>query len=167
MDLVSLGFRWAHILPGVILAGGILFYRACLVDANRDGVFFEQNENARRRWMMLVGICALFLTLSGCYNFYVKLMEYRLGGLYHGLFGVKFLLGMASFYLASVLAGRSDQAKRFRQREKYWLNVLTALLVAAIMIGGFLKVSSTTAPLKIKSDASAAESRSASPTTVP
>jgi hypothetical protein len=157
MDFMSLGWRWMHVVPAVLLAGGIFFYRACLVDPNRDGSLFDQNDQARRRWMMLVGICTLFLTLSGCYNFYAKLMEYRLGGLYHGLFGIKFLLGMASFYLASVLAGRSDRARRFRQKERFWLNLLSTLLVGAILIGGFLKVSSTSAPKKVKSEARAGE----------
>lgn len=140
MDLLALAFRWMHVLCAVILGGGILFCRICLIETNRETSFFDQHDRVRKKWMMLVGACSLFLLLSGCYNFYMKLIEYRLGGLYHGLFGLKLLLGLGSFYLASVLAGRSDRAKRFRQREPFWLNVLSAMIIAIVLIGGLMKI---------------------------
>jgi hypothetical protein len=142
MDYLALVFRWMHVLSAVILGGGILFYRFCLVDPNRTSSLLDEQDSVRRRWMMLVGVCSLFLLLSGSYNFYTKLTQFRLGGMYHGLFGLKLLLGLASFYLASVLAGRSERAKRFRQREPYWATVLAVMIVITVLIGGAMKISS-------------------------
>lgn len=143
MDYVGLLSRWLHVLPAVMMGGGILFCRLCLADKNSTTSVFDQHESARKRWMMLVSVCTLLILLSGSYNFYAKLITYRLGGLYHGLFGIKLLLGLVIFYLAAVLAGRSETAKKFRQRETHWLNLLSVLVVVVILIGGYMKVIST------------------------
>jgi hypothetical protein len=149
MDYLGLIFRWLHVVPAALLAGGLLFCRFCLIHPERHTSFFDQDETARRRWMMLVGICSMLLLLSGVYNFYAKLVTYRLGGLYHGTWGLKLLLGLAIFYLASVLAGSSQRALRFRQREKHWLNILCILVLIVVLLGGYMKVISTDGEKKV------------------
>ncbi len=55
----------------------------------------------------------LFLLVSGFYNFLRYEFQYKLPPLYHALFLIKFLLALAIFYIASLLAGRSEAASAF------------------------------------------------------
>jgi hypothetical protein len=63
---------------------------------------------------------------------------------YHPLIGVKFLLALAIFFIASLLVGRSANAEKFREKAVFWMNVNLALALAVVLIGGFLKVTPRT-----------------------
>jgi putative copper export protein len=152
MDYLNLLFRWLHIVPAAAMLGGIIFVRFCLLNPHRDQNVhfspFEADDGLRRRWMKLVSVSTLCLLASGLYNGLHKILAYQLNPDYHGLFGAKLLLGLAVFYLAALLAGRSERAKRLRQRETQWLNWLLILSLLVVLIGGYMKVSSADAVRK-------------------
>jgi uncharacterized membrane protein len=148
-DILALASRWLHIIPAIVLVGGTLFMRLALAPAApSDGPTADFREAVRRRWAMWVGVSAALLLLSGLYNTVVKSKGYHLEGWYHGLLGAKLLLAFAAFYLSAVLAGRSEKAKRFRQQEMKWLNILCAITLAIVLIAGYMKMGSASFEVK-------------------
>jgi hypothetical protein len=83
------------------------------------------------------------LLISGLVNTITTIQKYEFDKNvpYHALIGVKMLLGLAIFFIASLLVGRSANAAKFREKAVFWLNVNLTLAVAVVLIGGFLKVS--------------------------
>jgi putative copper export protein len=98
-------------------------------------------EAIRRRWSRWVMAAILFLLVSGGYNFVVtlKLLPDQHKGLYHGLFGAKFLLALGIFFIASALAGRSEAFAKVRANPKSWLTINVALAVVLVCISGVLR----------------------------
>ena len=152
LEIVSLVSRWLHVIPAIALVGGTLFMRLSYVPATQEWeASAELREAVRKKWAKIVMISIALLLISGLYNSAVKSMGYELSPLYNGLLGIKILLGFAIFYLASVLSGRSDKAKAFRERELHWLNILCILMIATVMIAGYMKMSASEFPKKNKS----------------
>jgi uncharacterized membrane protein len=150
-QILGLLSRWAHILPAIVLAGGTLFLRFTVLPANGDATISDEAREAmRKRWVKWVAGSALLLLVSGLYNSAMKAMGYELPMIYNGLLLVKILLAFAAFWLSATLAGRSDRAKRFREREKHWLNVLTVILLLIVLIAGFMKMDSTDYTVKVR-----------------
>ena len=150
-QILALLSRWLHIIPAIILVGGTLFMRFSLVPAaNEAGGHDELREAVRRRWAKLVMISVLFLLVSGLYNAYLKAIGYQLGGVYLTLLAIKILLALFVFYLAAVLTGRSNTAKKFRQKEIFWLNVLCAAMIAIVAMAGWMKLSPE--PVKVRTN---------------
>ncbi|MDX1961498.1 MAG: hypothetical protein SFX18_00005, partial [Pirellulales bacterium] len=58
---------------------------------------------------------------------------------YHSLFGLKFLLALGIFFIASALAGRSAGLQKIRDQAPFWLNVNLALILAVVVISGLLR----------------------------
>lgn len=136
--------RWVHVGTAIAILGGSVFLRFVLMPAAAELPEAEHQAlrgrlmGRWRKWVM-VGI-ALFLA-SGLYNYLaVTLPQHRGQGLYHALMGVKILLALAVFFLASALTGRSPAFEGIRRSAPKWLavNILLAALVVAI--AGFLKV---------------------------
>lgn len=141
-QILALLSRWLHLIPAIILVGGTLFLRFSLVPAaNEVGGQDELREAVRRRWATLVMISVLFILLTGLYNAYLKAIGYDLSKIYLTLLSIKILLALFVFYLAAVLTGRSQTAKKFRQNENFWLNVLCAAMIAVVAIAGWMKLS--------------------------
>jgi hypothetical protein len=57
------------------------------------------------------------------------------------LFGIKFLLALAIFFLASVLTGHSARTQKFRDNRRLWLTVNLVLAVLVVCISGILRKS--------------------------
>ena len=151
MDILGLIFRWLHIVPALVMVGGVFFIRFCLLESeSSEGSLLDRSETVRKRWMKWVMLASLLLLISGLYNAAMKAMGYHLDMAYNGLLLVKILLSLVVFYLSAVLTGRSERAKRLRQREKYWLNLLLVLMLAIVLIGGYLKLSSVDSPKKVR-----------------
>lgn len=151
-ELIALLSRWLHIIPATILVGGTLFLRFSLVPAAIEtNPSNEFREAVRKRWARLVMLSILLLLLSGLYNAAQKAMNYELSMVYNIMLLLKIILGLAVFYLLSVLSGRSARAKRLRERELYWLNITCALMIALVCIAGWMKISDQ--PKKDKSAA--------------
>ena len=126
-------------LPAIILVGGVIFMRFVVVPALGDKQQDELQDAFRRRWAKLVMLSAALLLISGLYNTAMKAMSYDLDTIYNSLLGIKILLALVILFLASVLAGRSEIAKKFREKESFWLNVNIVLAVALVCIAGFMK----------------------------
>jgi uncharacterized membrane protein len=150
LDVLS---RWVHVGTAVVLVGGSVFMRYVLMPS-ASATLGEAEHDALRsqligRWKKYVAIGIALLLFSGLYN-YVKvgIPEHKGDGLYHGLMGTKMLLGIAVFFLGSVLVGRSPRFEGLRQNRAKWLSVLILLSAIVIAIGGLLKVAVTgTKPL--------------------
>lgn len=149
LEIVSLVSRWLHVIPAIALVGGTLFMRLSYVPATQEcEASAELREAVRKKWAKIVMISIALLLISGLYNSAVKSMGYELSPLYNGLLGIKILLGFAIFYLTSVLSGRSDKAKAFREREIHWLNILCILMIVTVLIAGYMKMSAGEFPKK-------------------
>jgi hypothetical protein len=123
--------------------------RLALVPAEKESGINDSFRSAiRRRWSKVVMISILLLLVSGLYNAAVKSIDYELSSVYLAMMTAKIAFSLAVFYLASLLAGRSERSKRFRQREVYWLNVISIMMVAIVLLAGAMKMSN--APLKPK-----------------
>jgi len=152
-EIIGLISRWLHVIPATILVGGTLFMRFSLVPATSESeASAELRESVRKRWSKLIMISVLLLLVSGLYNAAMKAIGFELSMTYNILLLVKIVLGLAIFYLASVLAGRSQTAQKFRERETHWLNILCALMIAVVMIGSYMKMNSADFPKKVKTD---------------
>jgi putative copper export protein len=138
MDPVALILRWAHILPAVTLAGGLLYQwlQASSVDEDDDRL-----EASRRRWSKIVMVCALFLLVSGLVNTFRAATSFALPMHYNIALLVKMLLAFGVFYLSSVLAGRSATAKKFQADRKKWLKIAGMMVLAIVLLGSVMKVS--------------------------
>ena len=137
--------RWLHILSAVAAAGGTIFMRVALVPAVSvlpDEQRKELHEAVRRRWAMVVMAAILILLVSGLANFFTinRGLPAELKMLYHVLFGVKFLLSLVVFFIASALVGRSPALAAIRKNARVWLTVNLMLVVAVICIAGVMRV---------------------------
>ncbi|MGE0756035.1 MAG: hypothetical protein AB7F89_13690 [Pirellulaceae bacterium] len=148
MFTLYLILRWAHILGAVLLVGGTLFWRVAFWPAVQElpeDLRANLNSALRRRWSRLVMLASGLLLVSGLINFMTIVTSYDLvkddlpGRLYHPLFGVKFLLSLVVFLLASLLAGRSGAAERMRQKERFWLSLNAVLAILVVCLGGLLR----------------------------
>lgn len=159
-DLLGLLFRWLHILAGMTAVGGTIFARfvvlpthAGLAPQARESLHAEM----RRRWSKIVMASIGFLILSGFYNYYLIVQSYReiLPKWYHMLFGIKFLLAMVVFTVASLLAGKTALADKLRASAKFWMSLNILLAVLIVCISGILRTAHPAGSPAIAADAPA------------
>ncbi len=155
-ELLAILSRWVHILGVIVLVGGTFFLRFVVLHA---GIPEENRQAMRKPWGIMVGAAALLLIVSGLYNFALKAVGFELAGIYNGLVLLKVVLGLFVFWLSAVLTGRSDRAQRFRQREKFWLNIACGGLLVIVLAAGFMKMDSASYTKKVKSDKSQVEAK--------
>jgi uncharacterized membrane protein len=140
--LILLVLRWLHVLAAITAVGGTIFARFVVLpsldtfDASARQQF---HAAARPRWAMLVGMAILFLLASGLYNLIVLVRNFDVPKWYHPIFGIKFLLAIAVFAIASLLSGRSPAAEKFRQNARFWMNLNLLLALAIICLSGWLR----------------------------
>ena len=153
-EILPLVSRWLHIVAAIILVGGTLFMRLALApvaSASKSSETAELRESIRRKWAKWVMISVAFLLISGLYNAAIKAMGFEMKGTpYIALLGIKLLLALAVFYLSAVLSGRSSKAIQFRESELKWLNVLCGLMLAIVLIAGYMKMSSADFEKKVR-----------------
>lgn len=152
MDPTLLLLRWAHILAAIVLMGGLVFARFALTPAlsdldttTRDSV----HESIRRRWLPWVIIAITALLASGLANFLLFNGRVKAEGWadgqwmrqtsYHALFGVKFLLAMAAFYLGSALVGRGAGTQWVRNDRAKWLSVTLGLSLGVVLLSSWMR----------------------------
>jgi len=139
---INLLFRWMHILPAIIAVGGSIFMRFALLPAVTGLPDAERktfHEAVRSRWAKWVAGAILFLLISGFYNFIWNTKTYKLPPVYQMMFGIKFLLALGVFALASILSGRSGLAQRMRQNPRPWLNLNVTLAIMVVLISGAMR----------------------------
>jgi uncharacterized membrane protein len=140
--VVHLVARWAHILAAITAVGGTIFARSVVVpalDELPDGQRSALHAAMRRRWSKVVAASIGFLLLSGFYNFAVTVVDYRVPKWYHMVFGIKFLLALVIFMVASLLAGKTSAAEKLRKNLKFWLNLNIILAVIVVCLSGVLR----------------------------
>lgn len=142
VDYLALLFRWLHILAAITAVGGAAFARFALLPAMAT-LGEEQRaallEAIRIRWSKIVAGAIAFLLISGGFNIVRGEQLYALGKAYHMLFGIKFLLAILIFGLASMLAGRGRAAIKLRKNARFWLSVNLLMAVLLVCISGVLK----------------------------
>lgn len=152
-DLLPVLSRWAHVGAAVVLVGGTVFMLFALLPAAKElpeDVRNSLRERVMGTWRKFVGVAILLLLLSGIVNFYFVLKSDRLDlaenkSLYHSLMGVKIILAMVVFFLASALTGRAKGLEGLRQKSGFWLGLNLTLAAVIIAIAGYLKVAVTAA----------------------
>lgn len=151
MSWLGLTLRWFHLVAAMMVVGGTIFMRfalapsvGALADAERQAL----HQQVRSRWAKMVAASILFLLVSGLWNYIRFLSDSKIWGdewkasyhaIYQAAFGVKFLLALVIFFLASVLAGRSEGTKRFRQNAKFWMTVNVILALVVVGLSGILR----------------------------
>ena len=153
-EILPLISRWLHIIPAMILVGGTLFMRLALApEVSATAEQAAVREGIRRRWAKWVMISITLLLISGLYNAATKAMGFHLGPVYNGLLLVKIVLAFIVFYLTAVLSGRSQRAQKFRESEIKWLNILCGLMLAIVLIAGYMKMGSANFEKKVRTPA--------------
>ena len=153
MDPLTLLLRWAHVLAAIAALGGLLFARFAVVPAAEElgsETADRLHAGIRRRWLPWVIGAITLLLASGLVNYVLLIRRVKdapelWGGDwmrqtgYHTLFGVKFLLAMIVFYLASGLVGRGAGTQWIRDARRQWLSVAVGLGVAIVLISGWMR----------------------------
>ena len=144
---VMLASRILHILGAIILVGGLFYLRAVILplpyregsgegSADADRLF----GGRRAAWAMWVGIATLLLLVTGLWNYLQMIrMHEKLAPSYHMMAGIKILAGLALFFLAALLAGRSAAAQALRQRFRFWLTTCLILGILTVVLGSVLR----------------------------
>ncbi len=139
-NLVPIVSRVVHILSAIILVGGLFYIRTILSPAGADACF----AGRRAVWAKWVGFASALLIASGLFNFMAIISESKAAGeklvpTYHVLFGIKFLAALLLMFVASILAGRTTLADRFRANMKLWLNLGWLASVAIVVLAAILR----------------------------
>jgi uncharacterized membrane protein len=135
--------RWMHILPAVTMVGATIFMRFALhpsLSTLPESQRKELQAAVRGRWAKVVMMSIAMLLVSGLVNTILVAGKYELPKYYHPLLGIKILLALVVFYIASKLVGRSAGAEKFREKAQFWMTVNVVLAVTIICIAGVLKV---------------------------
>ncbi len=163
-ELAALVSRWLHIVGAIAAVGGAIFALFVLLPAS--GVLSPEAREkfhaaVRQRWSKIVFTAIGILLLSGLYNFVMISKGFRgeLPWWYHPLFGIKFLLALAVFAIASLLAGRTTLAQRMRSRMKFWMSLNLLLAALIIAISGVMRTAHPPVPPAAAAEAAAAQPR--------
>ncbi len=144
MDLLSLLSRWTHIGTAIVLVGGTCFLRFVLAPAAAhlpDAEHQKLKELVMNTWKKFVHAGITLFLASGFYNYLVVQAPNHKGDkLYHALMGVKILIALGIFFLASALVGRSKSFEGMRKNAKFWQMVMIILAAIIIGISGYLKM---------------------------
>lgn len=147
IDILGLVSRWLHILSAIAAVGGSIFMRLALLPA--VGVLADDarralHEAVRSRWSKVVMAAILFLLLSGVYNLIAiernKTYPEADSALYHALLGIKLILALVIFFIASALVGRSEGLAKIRQNARFWLTLNVVLAVILVLLSGLMRV---------------------------
>jgi len=150
IDISLLAFRWLHILAAIVAMGGLAFAHFALLpalEAEDDGTRARIHEAVRRRWLPWVIGAITALLVSGLVNYLVftgDAIEWEQGAWlkrtrYHALFGVKFLLAMGVFFLASGLVGRGAGTQWIRDARRKWSTVALIVGLGVVLLSGWMR----------------------------
>lgn len=151
VSLLPLVARWVHILSAIAALGGSIFIYFVLNPVVQLSFPEPDRERLRanlmRRWRIVLHTAILLFLLSGFYNYLaITRLQHQGQAIYHALFGIKFLLALALFFVAIALSGKSAMAERFRANYRRWTGVVVSLGVAIVLISGLLRALPQTVP---------------------
>lgn len=133
--------RWFHVGAVIILVGGTVFMRFVLHPSATAALSSDAHAALRDkiigRWKFFVHTLIGLLLISGLYTMIVKIKS--MPPLWHALFGVKFLLAMAIFFIASVLVGRSAGMAKVREQRPFWLVVVIVMATIVVLISSVMR----------------------------
>lgn len=143
-NALPLLMRWIHVGTAIIVVGGLVYYLLVFVPIANRVLSGEERERLRiplmRRWQMYIHLPVVLFLISGFYNYiYVTSGQHAGQGLYHALFGLKFLLSLGTFALAITMTSTMAWSERFRKNQSLWA-VLLLLASTVVLIGGYMKV---------------------------
>jgi uncharacterized membrane protein len=149
--LIRLLSRWLHVLAAITAVGGTVFIWYALLPSLASLPEHQRkqlHDALRARWSKVVMICIALLLITGLYNFIVIARglsaDERTVGIktfYHSFFGIKFLLALGIFFIASALIGRSPAFEKIRSKAPFWAGLNVALAILVVCISGFLRLS--------------------------
>jgi uncharacterized membrane protein len=136
--------RIVHVGTAIVLVGGTVFLRLVVMPA-AEKLAPEAHDTFRASlvtvWKRFVHTGIVLFLITGLYNYIaVTMPSHRGDKLYHMLIGIKILLALIVFFLASVLVGRAAAFEKMRQNRKTWLGVVILLAAIIVAISGFVKV---------------------------
>ena len=135
--------RVLHVASAAVLVGGLVYLRLVVApqvakgDASAEKVFGTR----RRTFALTVIMTTVLLLASGFYNLLVVTIRRNapLPPLYHMLFGMKFLLALALFFVAAAIGGKSNMADKFRASLKPLLNLAIAASIAILVVAAVMR----------------------------
>ena len=138
MAILVILSRYLHVVAAILAIGGTFFMRVILpmglaqVDAaSREAAFLR----CRRVYKMTIHPCILLFLLTGAFNLYVNLDDYKLNRpLSHSLLGSHVLLGLIAIVVFLVMLAPKQLPPRHRAMATTTLVILfTAVLVASTL----------------------------------
>jgi uncharacterized membrane protein len=138
--------RILHVGTVIALVGGTFFMRFVLIPAATaelaDDVHARLRAAVIGKWKKFVHGGIGLILLTGLYNYYLVITSGKHTGdsIYHALLGIKMLLAIVLFVLASALVGRSAIFEQFRKDSRRWLLVSLTIAATIVAISGFLKI---------------------------
>lgn len=143
MEYLSVLSRITHVATAIVLVGGTVFMRFVLMPAAKELPEAEHDQLRLRlmaRWKRVVHGGIALLLLSGLFNYMQQVPKHKGDGLYHALLGIKMLLALVVFFIASALVGRSAAFEKMRQNRAKWMGLIVLLSALIVAISGFVKV---------------------------
>ncbi len=145
MDYLALVLRWVHLLSAVTLVGGAIFSFLVLrpwLESLPEEERLSVRRQLRGRWAAVVFVGIGLLLVTGLVNI-MRInaqLPADLRKTYHPLLGVKVLVALAVFFLASALAGRSEAFQKLRAHWGRTLGLVVLLGVMVVLISGYLRL---------------------------
>lgn len=146
MEILQVILRIAHLGAAIVAGGAVVFQRFALLPALRtldDGPRTQLRAQIVRRWAGVAWTCMGLLLLSGLLNFlFYKVPEYRgrsYAGVYHGLFGLKFVAALALFHAVGMLVMPGAHFDRYRARAGFWLSYAVVLLTVIVVVAAVMR----------------------------
>ncbi len=151
IDYVLLLSRGLHLFAAIVAVGGAAYARLALLPAVKEALDEPSRQrlhaSLRKRWLAVVMTCIGVLLLTGGLNFVLLAMPPKVEPMpYHGLFGIKFLLALLIFFIASALVGRSPGLEPMRRNRAIWLSILLGLAALVVLLSGLLNQVRTSKP---------------------
>ena len=144
--MLTLLARWVHILSAALALGVPLYLRFVLMPALGtldDEARSRVRDAINARWRVIVYVLIALFLASGFWTFLGaarwRSFDADLKFRYHLYFGVKLVIALTMFFIASALAGRSAKLAAIRDNPKLWLTVLILLGLAIVMISGTMR----------------------------
>ncbi|MCA9127063.1 MAG: hypothetical protein KDB22_08255 [Planctomycetales bacterium] len=140
LDVLS---RIAHVFTAIALVGGSMFMLFVLSPV---ATFIDPDAHktlmvgVQKRWKRIVHTGILLLLASGFYNFMRAIPNHRGDSAYHALLGVKILLALFIFFVASALVGRSLRLEWMRNKRSTWLRAVVIAATLIVTISGYVKI---------------------------
>lgn len=143
VNWLVLVLRFFHIMAAITAIGGAIFQYFALApslgEINDDNQRQQIRERIRNRWAKFVHISIALLLVTGAVNFVLLAMPPKVEPMpYHALFGIKFLLALVIFFIASVLVGKSEGFARMKQAAPKWLGMIILLAMLIVILSGVL-----------------------------